>query len=114
VTVVDDRVPPPGLSSRCLGTKWPRNVSRVAAILYGDWGTNKTYVIGLAFAIVDYNSFWLIAAMGVLTIVGINYIIVCQCYPDGGGVYAGVHHRSEIISDISRILTDNIDLTIHS
>ncbi len=31
--------------------KRPRNVdvSRAAAILYGDWGTSKAYVIGLAF-----------------------------------------------------------------
>ena len=27
------------------------NVSRAAAILYGDWGTSKAYVIGLAFAV---------------------------------------------------------------
>src|ERR1041384_8482007 len=32
--------------------KRPRNVDwkRAAAILYGDWGTSKAYVIGLAFA----------------------------------------------------------------
>ena len=30
----------------------PRNVDwqRAAALLYGDWGTSKAYVIGLAFA----------------------------------------------------------------
>ena len=44
--------------------KRPRNVDwkRAAAILYGDWGTSKAYVIGLAFAVAGYSSFWLIAA----------------------------------------------------
>jgi len=67
----------------------PRNVdaSRAAAILYGDWGTSKVYVIGLAFAVGGYASFWLIAAMCVLPApVGINYISICRRYPDGGGV----------------------------
>ena len=62
-----------------------------AAILYGDWGTSKAYVIGLAFAIAWYSSFWLIAAMCALTaLVGFNYMIVCRHYPDGGGVYGGL------------------------
>jgi amino acid transporter/nucleotide-binding universal stress UspA family protein len=85
----------------------PRNVdvSRAAAILYGDWGTSKAYVIGLAFAVGGYASFWLIAAMCVLTaLVGINYIVICRLYPDGGGVYASVRHRSEVISIVGGFL----------
>src|SRR6266478_1952219 len=85
----------------------PRNVDwkRAAAILYGDWGTSKAYVIGLAFAVAGYASFWLIAAMCVLTaLVGINYMIICRLYPDGGGVYASVRHRSEIISIVGAFL----------
>jgi amino acid transporter/nucleotide-binding universal stress UspA family protein len=87
--------------------KRPRNVNvpRAAAILYGDWGTSKAYVIGLAFAVGGYASFWLIAAMCILTaLVGINYIIICRLYPDGGGVYASVRHRSEIISIVGAFL----------
>src|SRR6476660_7512675 len=87
--------------------KRPRNVDvpRAAAILYGDWGTSKAYVIGLAFAVGGYASFWLIAAMCVLTaLVGINYIIICRLYPDGGGVYASVRHRSEVISIVGGFL----------
>lgn len=82
-------------------TKRPRNVdwTRAAAILYGDWGTSKAYVIGLAFAVGGYSSFWLIAAMCLLTaLVGVNYMAICKHYPDGGGVYASVRHRSEVIS----------------
>jgi amino acid transporter/nucleotide-binding universal stress UspA family protein len=87
--------------------KRPRNVDvpRAAAILYGDWGTSKAYVIGLAFAVAGYSSFWLIAAMCVLTaLVGLNYIVICRLYPDGGGVYASVRHRSEVISIVGAFL----------
>ncbi len=87
--------------------KRPRNVNvpRAAAILYGDWGTSKAYVIGLAFAVGGYASFWLIAAMCLLTaLVGLNYIIICRLYPDGGGVYASVRHRSEVISIVGGFL----------
>jgi amino acid transporter len=88
-------------------TKRPRNVDwpRAAAILYGDWGTSKAYVVGLAFAVAGYSSFWLIAAMAVLTaLVGVNYMVICRHYPDGGGVYASVRHRSEILSIVGAFL----------
>ena len=88
-------------------TRRPRNVDtkRAAAILYGDWGTSKAYVIGLAFAVAGYTSFWLIAAMCLLTgLVGLNYVVICKHYPDGGGVYASVRHRSEVISIIGAFL----------
>ena len=88
-------------------TRRPRNVDspRAAAILYGDWGTSKAYVIGLAFAVGGYSSFWLIAAMCLLTaLVGINYMAICKHYPDGGGVYASVRHRSVVISIVGAFL----------
>lgn len=88
-------------------TRRPRNVDvpRAAAILYGDWGTSKAYVVGLAFAVGGYSSFWLIAAMCVLTaLVGVNYMTICRHYPDGGGVYASVRHRSEMISIVGAFL----------
>ena len=87
--------------------KRPRNVNtpRAAAILYGDWGTSKAYVIGLAFAVGGYASFWLIAMMCVLTaLVGLNYMVICKLYPDGGGVYASVRHRSEVVSIVGAFL----------
>src|ERR1700739_1638314 len=88
-------------------TRRPRNVDspRAAAILYGDWGTSKAYVIGLAFAVAGYSSFWLIAAMCLLMpLVGINYMAICRHYPNGGGVYASVRHRSEVISIVGAFL----------
>jgi amino acid transporter/nucleotide-binding universal stress UspA family protein len=88
-------------------TKRPRNVDtpRAAAILYGDWGTSKAYVLGLAFAVAGYSSFWLILAMCVLmALVGVNYMAICRHYPNGGGVYASVRHRSEVISILGAYL----------
>lgn len=82
-------------------TKRPRNVSafQAAAILYGDWGTSKAYVMGLAFAIGGYSSFWFIAAVSVLiALVGINYITICKFSPSGGGVYASARKKSEILA----------------
>src|SRR5256885_4165564 len=87
--------------------KRPRNVDwkRAAAILYGDWGTSKAYVIGLAFAVAGYSSFWLILAMcALMALVGVNYMAVCRHYPEGGGVYASVRHRSEVISIVGAFL----------
>lgn len=82
-------------------TKRPRNVdsSQAAAVLYGDWGTSKAYVVGLAFALAGYASFWLIAAVSVLNIlVALNYIWICKFFPNGGGVYASVRDRSEVLA----------------
>src|SRR5207249_5872614 len=90
-----------------VSTNRPRNVDapRAAAILYGDWGTSKAYVVGLAFAVAGYSSFWLIASMCLLiALVGTNYITICKHYPDGGGVYASVRHRSHIISIVGAFL----------
>src|SRR3982074_1672902 len=89
------------------GTTRPRNVNtpRAAAILYGDWGTSKAYVVGLAFAVAGYSSFWLIAAMCVLTaLVGVNYMTLCKHYPRARGAYASVRHRSEVISIVGAFL----------
>jgi amino acid transporter len=76
----------------------PRNVGwvRAAALLYGDWGTSKAYVIGLALAAVGFAALPHLLAVCALTgLVGINYIWVCKHFPNGGGVYtaAGLHSR---------------------
>lgn len=87
-----------GLSSR------PRNigVSQSASILYGDWGTSKAYVIGLAFAIAGYSSIWLILPICVLmALVGFNYITICKFSPSGGGVYTSARKHSEVLALIA-------------
>ena len=75
----------------------PRNVDwkRAAALLYGDWGTSKAYVIGLAFVAAGFASLPIILAVCALTaVVGFNYIIVCAHFPDGGGVYSAARSRA--------------------
>src|ERR1044071_4555247 len=55
-----------------VGMHRPRNVgwARAAALLYGDWGTSKAYVIGAAFLAAGYASFPIIlAVMGSLLLV---------------------------------------------
>jgi nucleotide-binding universal stress UspA family protein/amino acid permease len=80
------------------GATRPRNVDwkRAAALLYGDWGTSKAYVTGIAFAIGMYSSFWFVLAVGALIlIVGVNYIWICKYFPEGGGVYSSAKAHSQ-------------------
>src|SRR5437773_11205879 len=85
----------------------PRNVDwkRAAALLYGDWGTSKAYVIGLAFMAAGFSSFPIILAVCALTgLVGINYIIVCKHFPDGGGVYSSAREQSRVLAVLGSLL----------
>jgi amino acid transporter len=78
---------------------------RTAAILDGDWGTSVAYVLGLGFALAGYSSFWHLLAMLVLTsLVAVNYITICRIYPNGGGVYSSVYHRSKLLAVIGALL----------
>ncbi len=76
-----------------------------SAILYGDWGTSRFYVLGLAFFYSLYQSFWYVLAVGVLVaLVGGAYIIICRCFPDGGGVYSSAKHLSRQLAVIGALL----------
>ena len=46
-----------------LSAERPRNVGwkQAAGLLFGDWGTSRLYVLGLAFLVAGRSSFWLIA-----------------------------------------------------
>lgn len=78
---------------------------QASAMLYGDWGTSKAYVLGLAFAIAGHASMFFLVAMSVLTaLVGLCYIIVCKAYTDGGGVYSSVRHRSKDLAVVGALL----------
>ncbi len=88
-------------------TKRPRNVDapRAAAILYGDWGTSKAYVIGLAFAVAGIQL--VLAHPGHVRLDGAGRYQLhghLPALPDGGGVYASVRHRSEVISIVGAFL----------
>ncbi len=89
------------------GVHRPRNVDwkRAAALLYGDWGTSKAYVIGLAFIAAGFSSFPIILAVCVLTaVVAYNYIIVCKHFPDGGGVYSAARQQSRFLASTGALL----------
>src|SRR5881397_3768045 len=94
------------------GIHRPRNVDwkRAAALLYGDWGTSKAYVIGLAFVAAGYSSLAIILAVCALT-VGVNYIIVCKHFPDGGGVYSAARSQSRLLAVVGALLLV-ADLTV--
>src|SRR5712671_7727625 len=85
----------------------PRNVGwiRAAALLYGDWGTSKAYVIGFAFVAAQFASFPIILAVCAFTgLVGYNYIIVCKHFPDGGGVYSSAREQSRVLAVLGALL----------
>jgi amino acid transporter len=90
-----------------LATSRPRVLGwlRSAAILDGDWGTSVAYVMGIGFALAGYGSFWHLSAMMALTsLVAINYITICRLYPNGGGVYSSVYHRSKLLAVVGALL----------
>jgi len=104
------------------GIHRPRNLDwkRAAALLYGDWGTSKAYVIGVAFSplaviggrAAGYSFLPIILAVCALTaLVAYNYVIVCRHYPDGGGVYSAARSQSRFVAVVGALLLV-ADLTV--
>jgi amino acid transporter/nucleotide-binding universal stress UspA family protein len=92
----------------------PRNVDwkRAAALLYGDWGTSKAYVTGLAFLAAGFSSLWLILAVCALTgLVAVNYSVICRYFPDGGGVYSAARSQGRLLAVVGALLLI-ADLTV--
>jgi hypothetical protein len=96
-----------------IGMHRPRNLgwARAAALLYGDWGTSKAYVIGLAFVAAGFSAFPIILAVcGLTGLVAYNYIML------------GSSHRTKlsrllkgnVITEVAKDLPENIQLVIHS
>jgi amino acid transporter len=96
------------------GVHRPRNLDwkRAAALLYGDWGTSKAYVIGLAFVAAGFSSLPIILAVCALTgLVGINYAVICRHFPDGGGVYSAAKSQGRLLAVVGALLL-LADLTV--
>src|ERR687889_2268968 len=96
---------PPALAM--LSSERPRNLGWFggAGLLFGDWGTSRLYVLGIAFLVAGRSSFWLIAAMSLLIlVVGWAYTHICRLYPDGGGVYTAGRRRAPILGVIGALL----------
>jgi amino acid transporter len=102
------------LSGGSAGVHRPRNVDwkRAAALLYGDWGTSKAYVIGLAFVAAGFSSLPIILAVCVLTgLVAVNYAEICKYFPDGGGVYSAARSQGRLLAVVGALLLV-ADLTV--
>src|SRR2546429_9869560 len=85
----------------------PRNVGwlQAAGLLFGDWGTSRLYVLGIALLFAGRTAFWLILAMSLLIVgVGWAYAQICRIYPDGGGVYTAAKHKSRMLAVIGALL----------
>src|SRR5881394_1730803 len=96
------------------GVHRPRNLDwkRAGALLYGDWGTSKAYVIGLAFVAAGFSSLPIILAVCVVTaLVGVNYIVICRHFPDGGGVYSSARSQGRLLAVVGALLLV-ADLTV--
>src|SRR3954466_1434119 len=90
-----------------LSAQRPRNVGwkQAAALLFGDWGTSRLYVLGLAFLVAGRSSFWLVSGMSLLIlIVAWAYTQICRLYPDGGGVYTAARQRSKLLGVVGALL----------
>jgi amino acid transporter len=90
-----------------LASRRPRELGwfRAAGLLFGDWGTSRLYVLGLAFLFAGHSSFWLIAAMSALILaVGWAYTQICRIFPDGGGVYTAGRQFHPLVGVIGALL----------
>lgn len=74
-------------------------------LLFGDWGTSRLYVLGLAFYYTGHASLTYLALMSiVMAAVAWAYTIVCRCFPDGGGVYSAARRVHPLLSVIAATL----------
>jgi amino acid transporter len=88
-------------------TERPRELRwfHAGPMLYGDWGTSRFYVLGLALFYAGHASFWYVAGVcALVAAVGWAYTIICRCYPDGGGVYSAARQTSRMLAVIGALL----------
>lgn len=103
--MTDQKEKPLALS--LLGSQRPRTMGWVqaAGLLFGDWGTSRLYVLGLALLFAGRTSFVLVGAMSVLIIcVAWAYTQICRIYPDGGGVYTAARRTSRLLAVVGALL----------
>lgn len=90
-----------------LSSERPRNIGWLSAagFLFGDWGTSRLYVLGLALFFAGRTSFGLIVAMSLLIFaVAWAYTQICRIYPDGGGVYTAARQTSRTLAVVGALL----------
>ncbi len=75
------------------------------AMLFGDWGTSRLYVLGLCFFYARHASIWYMLAMSLLLLgIGWAYQVICRLYPDGGGVYTSGRLRHPLLGVLGGLL----------
>lgn len=85
----------------------PRNLKwyHAGPLLFGDWGTSRLYVLGLAFFYTGHASPIYLAAMSAIMVaVAFAYSIICRNFTEGGGVYAVARQLSPTLSVIGATL----------
>lgn len=87
--------------------KRPRELSwyHAGPMLFGDWGTSRLYVLGIAFAASGHGSLFYVGCMAILLlVVAWAYTVICRASPDGGGVYASAREHSPTLGVIGGLL----------
>ena len=85
----------------------PRTLSwyHAGPLLFGDWGTSRLYVLGLAFYYTAHASLVYLSVMSLLmAAVAWAYTVVCRCFPEGGGVYTAARKISPLLAVIAATL----------
>ena len=85
----------------------PRNLSWIHAgpLLFGDWGTSRLYVLGLAFFFSGHASVFYLGAMSlIMAVVAWAYSVICRCFQDGGGVYSSARQVKPVLAVIGATL----------
>ena len=87
--------------------KRPRNLDwrHAGPLLFGDWGTSRLYVLGLAFYYTAHASVAYLGAMSlVMILIAWAYTVVCRCFPEGGGVYTAARQINPALSVVGATL----------
>ena len=90
-----------------IGEERPRELRwyHAGPMLFGDLGTSRLYVLGLAFYFTRHASFFHIIAVNILLVlVSCCYLIICRKYPEGGGVYSSARHSSKVLAVIGGLM----------
>lgn len=74
-------------------------------LLFGDWGTSRLYVLGIAFTLTGFASPIYLVGLSLLMVgVAWAYTIICSHFHDGGGVYTASRQISPLLSVVGATL----------
>lgn len=108
--MLDSGIGKPGLAPKftmLVAQSRPRNLSwyHAGPLLFGDWGTSRLYVLGLAFYYTAHASVLYLGVMSVIMVaVAWSYTIVCRTFPEGGGVYTAARRINPTLAVVGATL----------